>query len=76
MNAENLFTTKKGNEVGVGNHGMSDEGVRYYKQVREQVRRETKEERLKMLAKWDEVHERKGLDIDWKPRKRKVSERE
>ena len=71
LKSKNKYTTRKGQQVGFGNHGMSDEGIRLYKNIRKEMKSESREERLGIMVAWDEWTAENGIDIEWK-RKRKV----
>ena len=71
LKSKNKYTTRKGQQVGFGNNGMSDEGIRLYKEIRNKMQWESKEERREIMLAWDEWTEENGIDIEWK-RKRKV----
>ena len=71
LKTKNKYTTRKGQQVGFGNNGMSDEGIRLYKNIRKEMKSESREERLGIMVAWDEWTAENGIDIEWK-RKRKV----
>ena len=71
LKSKNKYTTRKGQQVGFGNNGMSDEGIRLYKNIRKEMKSESREERLGIMVAWDEWTAENGIDIEWK-RKRKV----
>ena len=71
LKSKNKYTTRKGHQVGFGNNGMSDEGIRLYKNIRKEMKSESREERLGIMVVWDEWTAENGIDIEWK-RKRKV----
>ena len=71
LKSKNKYTTRKGQQVGFGNNGMSDEGIRLYKKIRKEMKLESREERLGIMVAWDKWTAENGIDIEWK-RKRKV----
>ena len=71
LKSKNKYTTRKGQQAGFGNNGMSDEGIRLYKNIRKEMKSESREERLGIMVAWDEWTAENGIDIEWK-RKRKV----
>ena len=71
LKTKNKYTTRKGQQVGFGNTGMSDEGIRLYKKIRKEMKLESREERLGIMVAWDDWTAENGIDIEWK-RKRKV----
>ena len=74
LRAKNRYTTKKGQEVGYGGCGISDEGIIKYKALKARLKGESREERRGIKNAWIEYAEEKGLNIDWKDkRKRKAS---
>ena len=50
---------------------MSDEGIRLYKEIRNEMKLESKEERRGIMVAWDKWTEENRIDSEWK-RKRKV----
>ena len=72
--AQNLYTTKKGQAAGYGNHGISNEGVIEYRALLARWKVMLKKDRKRYKKAWKEYTEWRGLDVDWKDkRKRKVS---
>ena len=71
LKSKNKYTTRKGQQVGFGNNGMSDEGIRLYKEIRKEMKLETKEERRGVMLAWGVWTLENRIDIEWK-RKRKV----
>ena len=71
------YTTNKGQEVGFSHWGISDEGVRKYKELHERYAKESRDEKRGILVEWDEHTEDNGITMEYKNRKkRKVSKDE
>ena len=66
LKAKNRHSTKKGQQVGFGNHGMSDEGVRSYKKALEALKKESKEELLGQAMAWDTYAKENGYDMEYR----------
>ena len=75
IKADNRYTTKRGQQVGFGHHGINDTGVRKFKELLQRYEVESKEEKRGIMNAWDEYTENEGLtNLEWKKtRKRKVS---
>jgi hypothetical protein len=67
----NRYTTKKGQQVGYGNHGINDEGILMYKELRSDLSEASRSDYIGILREWDNWTETNDVDIEWK-RKRKV----
>ena len=48
-----MYTTKRGQMVGFGESGFSDEGVRKYKELLRNLKRETKADKRNIRDAWD-----------------------
>ena len=65
----NKFTTRKGKEVGYGNHGFNDKGVKYYRSVKEHLFNLGNTRCYRVLMEWDKFVKLQGLDIEYIPKK-------
>ena len=66
LTAKNKYSTKRGQQVGFGNHGWSNDGIRSYLKKRKELEEESKEERLRLVTAWDMHAKANGIDIEWK----------
>ena len=62
---DNNFTSRKGKEVGYGNHGFNDNGIRYYRSVKNHLLDVSDEQCYLVLIEWDKHMELRGLDTEY-----------
>ena len=76
MSHKPVYTTKKGQMVGFGECGISDEGVRKYKELLNNLKRETKADKRHIRDAWDLWTEANGFTYEYVRNKKKKKDPE
>ena len=71
LKVKNKYSTQRGQQVGFGNHGWSNDGIRSYLKKRKELEEDSKEERLGLVTAWDMYAKENGLDIEWRRKRNK-----
>ena len=74
IKSKNKFSKRKGQGIGCGNHGMTNEGVKYFKEQLAAARSMSKHELCGIMLKWDDWTEDNNFKLEHKKRKREDEE--
>ena len=74
IKSKNKFSKNRGQGIGCGNHGMSNEGVKYFKLQQVAAKSMNKHELCGIMLKWDEWTEENNFKLEHKKRTREAEE--